>query len=103
MPEWVVPILFQIPLVAVVAWAFVTGAVHSDNELKRRESDHDAEMKRRVGSFQEQIADWRTLYQQERVDRLAADARLVIAVAEIKDATDRVEDLTKEVIRVSRP
>ena len=102
MPEWTLPVIMQIPLVAVVAWAFVTGAVHSDNELKRREAEHEAELKRRHDTLSAQIQDWRTLYDQERKDRIAADARLAVAVSEIKDATARIEDLTKEVIRVSR-
>lgn len=103
MPDWALPVILQIPLVAVVAWAFVTGAVHSDNELRRRELEHDAELKRRSDTLNAQIKDWRDLYNQERMDRIAADARLAVAVSEIKDATARVEDLTKEVIRVSRP
>lgn len=99
MPEWLVPLVLQIPLVAVVAWAFVTGKVHSDAELRRREAEHDAELKRRHDTLTMQINDWRTLYQQERTDRLEADKRLAVAVSEIRDGTARIEELTKEVIR----
>jgi len=101
-PEVLIGLAVQVPLVAVVAWAFVTGKVHSDAELKRRESDHDAELKRRHETLTGQITDWRLLYNQERSDRIEADRRLTIATSELKEVTTRVEELTKEVIRSGR-
>lgn len=101
-PEVIAALILQIPLVAVVAWAFTTGKVHSHAELQRREADHQAELKRRSDILGAQISDWRGLHSQERVDRIAADARLTIATSELKEVTARVEELTKEVIRSAR-
>lgn len=101
-PEIWIAIALQIPLVAVVAWAFTTGRVHSDAELKRREKDHQAELGRRTDTMRAQVEDWRTLYQQERSDRLRSDERLSTATGELKEVTARVEELTKEVIRNGR-
>lgn len=100
--EILIGIAVQIPLVAVVAWAFVSGQVHSDAELKRREKEHQAELQRRHDTLTGQINDWRTLHNQERADRIEADRRLTIATGELKEVTSRVEELTKEVIRGSR-
>lgn len=99
MPDWLVGVVMQIPLVAAVTYAFLRGLVHSHAELERREAEHQAELNRRTDTLSNQINDWRTLYSQERADRIAADTRLAAAVAEIKDAASRVEELTKEVIR----
>lgn len=90
-PDVIVALVLQFPLVAVVAWAFVTGKVHSP-----------AEMARVVKDLMAQIGDWRALYQQERSDRIEADRRLTAATSELKEVTTRVEELTKEVIRGSR-
>jgi len=78
MPDWIPPaLLLQLPLVAVVAYAFVSGRV------------------RRAG----EVIDWQTLYQQERSDRIAAEARLAAATSEIKEVVAGVQELTKEVVR----
>ena len=90
LPPWALAL--QIPLVIAVAWYF-------DREHRKQQAEHQAELKRRTDTLTSQINDWRTLYSQERADRLAADARLASAVREIKDAADRVDELTKEVIR----
>ena len=100
--EVLVALAVQIPLVAVVAWAFTTGKVHSPAEMKRREEEHAAELVRRSNTLTSQIDDWRGLYLQERKDRIEADRRLSSATAELKEVTTRVEDLTKEVIRSGR-
>ena len=99
LPPWLLPIIFQIPLVVVVTWAFTRGWVHSDSEMNRIESDHAAELKRRDTDHQTQIAEWRRLYDQERTDRLAANERLAHAVDSIKDVVSGVDELTREVIR----
>lgn len=99
MPDWLVGVVLQIPLVAAVTYAFLRGLVHSHAELERREAEHQAELVRRSTTLAAQIEDWRSLYNQERADRIAADARLAAAVSEIKDAAARVDELTKEVIR----
>lgn len=91
-PEWVLPTLLQLPLVLAVAWYF-------DREHRKQEAEHEVELKRRTDTLNAQIEDWRQLHSQERADRIAADARLSVAVSEIKDAAARVEELTKEVIR----
>lgn len=101
-PEVVMALVLQLPLVAVVTWAFLTGKVHSSSELQRREREHDAELRRRTDTLTVQVNDWRALYTQERSDRIEADRRLTTAISEIKDAAARVEDLTKEVIRGGR-
>lgn len=78
MPDWVPPALvLQLPLVAVVAYGFISGQV------------------RRAG----EVVDWQKLYHQERADRLAAEARVAIATAEIKEVIAGVAELTKEVVR----
>jgi len=77
MPEWAVPVLSQLPLVAVVAYGFLTRRVRSAGE----------------------VADWQALYRQERSDRLAAEARLAAATSEIKEVVAGVQELTKEVVR----
>ena len=92
MPEWVLPLLIQLPLVAVVAWYF-------RSEHNRQKSEYESELKRRTEALNVQLDDWRKLHAQERIDRLAADARLNTALLEIKDTAARVDDLTKEVIR----
>ena len=92
MPEWTLPILLQLPLVVGVAFYF-------DRREKKLQADHQAELKRRTDTLTGQIQDWRTLYSQERSDRISAEQRLAAAVSEIKDAASRIEDLTKEVIR----
>src|SRR5688500_748090 len=101
-PEVIIGVIVQISLVAVVTWAFVSGKVHSDSELKRRETEHDAELRRRNDTLVAQIHDWRGLYAQERTDRIEADKRLTIATGELKEVTACVEDLTKEGIRRAR-
>lgn len=101
-PEVVMALVLQLPLVAVVTWAFLTGKVHSSAELTRREKEHAAELQRRSDSLSMQITDWRTLYNQERADRIEADRRLTTATGELKEVTTRVEELTKEVIRGGR-
>lgn len=101
-PEVIMGLVLQLPLVAVVAWAFLTGKVHSSAELERREREHDAEMRRRGDTMTAQINDWRALYNQERADRIEADRRLTTATGELKEVTARVEELTKEVIRGGR-
>src|SRR5688500_10312609 len=101
-PEVLIGLAVQVPLVAVVTWAFVTGKVHSAAELRRRENEHAAELKRRHDTLTGQINDWRALYNQERADRIEADRRLTTATGELKEVTARVEDLTKEVIRGGR-
>ena len=101
-PEILIAIVVQIPLVAVVAWAFTTGKVHSPAEMKRREKEHAAELERRSATLMAQTEDWRRLYAQERADRLEADHRLSTATGELKEVTARVEELTKEVIRSGR-
>lgn len=100
--EVIAALVLQLPLVAMVTWAFVTGKVHSGAELKRREVEHDAELRRRSDTLVSQINDWRALYHQERSDRIESDRRLTVATGELKEVTTRVEELTKEVIRGSR-
>jgi len=78
MPDWVPPALvLQLPLVGVVAYAFVSRRVRSSGEVE----------------------DWQKLYQQERADRIAAELRLAAATGEIKDVVAGVAELTKEVVR----
>lgn len=101
-PSVIVAVVLQLPLVAVVTWAFLTGKVHSNAELERREHEHAAELQRRNDTLMAQINDWRTLHNQERADRIEADRRLTAATGELKEVTGRVEELTKEVIRGSR-
>lgn len=100
--EVVLGLVFQMPLVAVVAWAFLTGRVHSPAEMTRREEEHRAELQRRTDTLTAQVSDWRRLYDQERADRIEADRRLTTATGELRDVTGRVEELTKEVIRGGR-
>jgi uncharacterized protein (DUF934 family) len=97
-PDWAIAIAIQIPLVAVVAWAFTNGKVHSHAEIERHEADHRSEL----ASLGQQVSDWRALYDQERADRIAVSERLATVIEGIKDIVDGVDELTKEVIRVSR-
>ena len=85
-PEILFAIAAQIPLVAVVAWAFTTGRVHSDAEVK---------------NWHARANEWKQLYEQERRDRIDAVVRLSAATASVKEVTAGVEDLTREVIRAS--
>ncbi len=87
MPDWAMAVVLQIPLVSVVAWAFVSGKIHTDAELKRRESE---------------IAEWKTLFERERIDRNEAAKRLADGTEAIRDVMDKVEGLTREVIRNGR-
>jgi hypothetical protein len=77
MPEWALPVVTQLPLVAVVAYGFLTGRVRRSGE----------------------VDDWQRLYRQEREDRIAAENRLAVATAEIKEVVAGVAELTKEVVR----
>lgn len=99
MPEWLGPLVAQLPLVAAVAWAFVTGRVHSKAELERREQEHLDELRRQKIDSDGQVADWKRLYEQERGDRIEAHQKLAAAIDSIGKIVDGVEDLTREVIR----
>lgn len=98
-PDWVVGLVVQLPLVSAVTWAFLTGKVHSDAELRRVQDDHQAELKRRTDTLGTQVADWKRLYEQERADRVEANQRLSTAAETIRQVMNNVEDLTREMIR----
>ena len=81
-------VALQIPLVAAVTFAFLSGSIHTDAELKRRELDHT-----------KALTDWKNLYERERTDRMEAAKRLAEGTETIRDVMARVDDLTREVIR----
>ena len=89
MPDWAIAALVvQMPLVAVVAWAFLSGAVHTDAEIKGALERKD-----------QQIAEWKALHEQERRERLEAQRQMAETTDEIRGVLDALNDLTKEVIR----
>lgn len=77
MPDWLPPLIAQLPLVAAVAYGFITGRVRRASEVE----------------------DWQKLYTQERLDRAAAEQRLATVTSEITQIVAGVQELTKEVIR----
>ncbi len=91
MPDWAMGVVLQIPLVSAVAWAFVSGKIHTDAELKRREAENA-----------QALAEWKTLFERERSDRNEAAKRLAEGTEAIRDVMDKVESLTREVIRNGR-
>lgn len=77
MPDWLLSLATQIPLVAAVAYGFLSRRARTAGEVE----------------------DWQKLYHQERADRIAANDRLATAIGEIQEVVRGVEELTKEVIR----
>ena len=98
MPDWVVGLILQIPLAAAVTWAFVRGLIHSDPELRQMRNDYEA----RLLARDQRANDFRTMYEQERQDRILSNERLSEATNSIRDIVASVEDLTREVIRASK-
>ena len=99
MPEWGTALALQIPLVAAVTYAFLSGAIHTRAELDRREKEHEAELARRSSTLEARAQDWRDLYEKEREDRIDAAQRLAAATDTIRAVIEKVDDLTREVIR----
>lgn len=92
MPEWVIPVAFQIPLVIGIAWYF-------DWREKKLQRHHEAELKRRNDTLQARIVEWKQLHDDERRDRIEAARQLAATTAEVRGVLDALNDLTKEVVR----
>lgn len=90
--DWLLPLIVQLPLVAVVAWYF-------DRREKKLQADHQAELKRRTDTLTTRADDWHSLHDQERDERLEAQRQLVAVTGEVRGVLEALQDLTKEVIR----
>lgn len=77
MPEWLPGLIAQIPLVAAVAWGFLSRKLRTDGEVREAQA-------------REAI---------ERADRKEAERHLQESTQLMRDVLAEVQELTKEVIR----
>lgn len=99
MPEWVLQVAFQIPMVIGLAWYFDRREQKLKAEQKQMQADHLAELDRRTTTLTARVNEWKDLYDEERRDRIEAQRSLAATTAEVRGVLDALQDLTREVIR----
>lgn len=92
MPEWALPVLFQIPLVVGVA-------IYFDRREKKLAGEHQAELERRTATLNARTEEWKGLHESERRERQEAQRQLAATTAEVRGVLDALQDLTTEVVR----
>ena len=98
-PEWIIPIIYQVPLAAAVGWMFISGKVHSDAELKRREKEFQEAMRTREAEHLAQIAYIEARRAEERADRLLAEQRIDRLTESAEKSEELMASIEKEIIR----
>lgn len=90
MPDWVLGLLVQIPLVGAVAYGFLSRRIRTDGEFTDLEARHSAEVTRLVEQRRE-----------EREGRIAAERRVADLTERWERALDTLGRIERELIRAA--